>query len=72
MMGISLALARGTALAATVMFAFALLKRMIIVFGLLFAVVKFAIVIAFITLIVSIAIAIIRDRSGHKPKAETL
>ena len=65
-MGILLALGRGTAVAATIMFAFALLKRLIILFGFLFALVKFAILIAFLVLFVSIAVAIIRDWSREK------
>lgn len=65
-MGILLALGRGTAVAATAIFAFALLKRLIILFGFLFALVKFAILIAFLVLFVSIAIAIIRDWSREK------
>ena len=48
------------------MFALALLKRLIIVFGLFFAFIKFAIVIAFIVLIVSIAVAMFRDRAGSR------
>ena len=65
-MGILLALGRGTAIAATVMFAFALLKRLVIVFGVLFALVKFAIVLIFLILLISIAVAVIRDWSRDK------
>jgi hypothetical protein len=54
------------------MFALALLKRLIIVFGLFFAFIKFAIVIAFIVLIVSIAVAMFRDRAGAKNQSQTL
>lgn len=60
-MGILIALTRGTAVAATVIFAFALLKRLIIGFGFLFAIVKFVIVIAFVIVLVSIAVAMLRD-----------
>ncbi len=65
-MGMLLALGRGTAISATILIAFALLKRLIILFGFLFAVVKFAIVIAFASLIVSIAVAMIRGWSQDK------
>ena len=65
-MGILLAFGRGTPIAATVMFAFAILKRLIILFAFLFALVKFAILIAFLVLFVSIAAAIIRDWSQKK------
>lgn len=65
-MGI-LGIGRGVILAAAIMFGLAVLKRLIIIFGLFFALIKFAIVIAFIVLIVSIAVAMFRDRSGAKP-----
>ena len=65
-MGLLLALGRGTAVSAIILLAFALLKRLIIVFGLLLAFVKFAILIAFLALFVSIAVAIIRDWSCRK------
>jgi hypothetical protein len=64
-MGLLLAL-RGAAVAATIMFAFAVLKRLVILFGFLFALVKFAILVAFLVLFVSIAVAIIRDWSQKK------
>jgi len=69
-MGILLALTRGTAVAAAVMFAFALLKRLIIAFGFLFAIVKFAVVAAFLILLVCIAVTMLRDWSGKKSGAE--
>src|SRR5581483_5974752 len=65
-MGILLALGRGTAIAAAVMFAFAILKRLVIVFGLLLALIKFLIVIAFLVLFISIAVAMIREWSRDK------
>ncbi len=65
-MGLLLGFGRGTAIAAIVLFAFALLKRLIIVFGFLFALVKFAIVLAFLILLISIAVAVIRDWSRDK------
>jgi hypothetical protein len=51
------------------MFAFALLKRLVIAFGFLFAILKFAIVLAFVVLLVSIAVAMLRDWSGQKKDA---
>lgn len=60
-MGILIALFRGTAVTATILFAFALLKWLIIAFGFVFAIVKFVIIIAFVILLVSIAVAMLRD-----------
>ena len=65
-MGLLLGFGRSTVIAATVLFGFALLKRLIIVFGFLFAIVKFAIVLAFLILLISIAVAVIRDWSRDK------
>lgn len=65
-MGLLLGFGRGTAIAAIVLFGFALLKRLIIGFGFLFALVKFAIVLAFLVLLISIAVAVIRDWSRDK------
>jgi hypothetical protein len=65
-MAILLAFGRGTAVMAIVLFAFALLKRLIILFGFLFALVKFVILVAFLILIVTIAVAILRDWSQTK------
>jgi len=70
-MGILLALTRGTAVAATIIFAFALLKRLIILFGFVFAVVKFVIVIAFLVVLVSIAVAMLRDWRRDKNVKES-
>jgi hypothetical protein len=70
-MAILLALTRGTAVAATVIFAFALLKRLIILFGFMFAIVKFVIVIAFLIVLVSIAVAMLRDWRRDKNVKET-
>jgi len=63
-MAILIALLRGTTVAATIMLAFALLKKFIIVFGFLFAILKFAIVLIFVILLVSIAVAMLRDWSN--------
>ena len=64
-MGILLSLLKGTTAAAAIIFAFALLKKLIIVFGFLFAIVKFAIITAFLVLLVSIAISMIRNWSDR-------
>jgi hypothetical protein len=63
-MAILIALLRGTTVAATIMLAFALLKKLIIVFGFLFAILKFAIILIFVILLVSIAVAMLRDWSS--------
>jgi hypothetical protein len=65
-MGLLIGLGRGTAVSAIILLAFALLKKLIIVFGFLFALVKFAIVVAFLSLLVSIAVAMFRDWSQQK------
>jgi len=65
-MGILIALSRGTAVAAAVMFGLALLKHLVIAVGFLFAIVKFAIVLAFVLLLVSIAVAMLRDWGQKK------
>ena len=70
-MGILLALTRGTAVAATIIFAFALLKRLIILFGFMFAIVKFVIVIVFLIILVSIAVAMLRDWCRDKNVKES-
>ena len=51
-MAILIGLLRGTSIAAAIMLAFALLKKLIIVFGFLFAILKFAIVILFLVLLI--------------------
>ena len=66
MMGLLLALGRGTAVTAIVVFAFALLKKLVIVFGVMLALLKFVILIAFLVLFVSIAVAMLRDWSCRK------
>jgi hypothetical protein len=60
-MGILIGLLRGTTIAAAIMLAFALLKKFIIVFGFLLAILKFAILIIFLILLISIAVAMLRD-----------
>jgi hypothetical protein len=66
-MGI-LGIGRGALLALAVIFALAVLKKLIIVFGLLFALIKFGIVIVFVGLLASILVAMFRDR-GAKTQA---
>ena len=65
-MGLLIGLGRGTAVSAAILLAFALLKKLIIVFGFLFALLKFGILIAFLALFISITVAIIRDWSQRK------
>jgi hypothetical protein len=60
-MGILIGLFRGTAVATAIIFGFALLKKLIIVFGFLLAIIKFAIVTAFLLLLISIAVSMFRD-----------
>jgi hypothetical protein len=60
-MAILVGLLRGTTIAAAIMLAFALLKKFIIVFGFLLAILKFAILIIFLILLISIAVAMLRD-----------
>jgi hypothetical protein len=63
-MAILIGLFRGTTVAVGIMLAFALLKKLIIVFGFLFAIIKFAIVLLFLALLISIAVAMLRDWSN--------
>ena len=63
-MAILIGLLRGTSIAAAIMLAFALLKKLIVVFGFVFAILKFAIVILFLVLLISIAVAMLRDWSN--------
>jgi len=65
-MGLLLALGRGTAVTAIILFAFALLKKLVIVFGIVLALVKFAILIVFLVLFISIAVAMLREWSCRK------
>lgn len=64
-MAILMGLLRGTTVAAAIMLAFALLKKLIIVFGFIFAILKFAILIIFLILLISIAVAMLRDWSHN-------
>ena len=65
-MGI-LGLGRGVLLTFAIILALAILKKLIIVFGLLSAVIKFGIVIVFIALMVCILVAMFRDRPSKRP-----
>lgn len=65
-MGLLLGFGRGTILAATVLIGFAILKRLVIVFGVVFALFKFIVVVAFIALLICIAVAMIRDWTDKK------
>jgi hypothetical protein len=71
-MGFLLTIGRGTILTAVIILALALLKKMVIIFGFLFAFIKFGIIIAFTVLLASIAIAIIRDWSNSKNGPKTV
>ncbi len=64
------AFARGGAVLGLILLVVALLKQLIVMVGFLLALIKFAIVIAFVLMIVMIALAIFRDRSRRKHDAE--
>ena len=64
-----LGIGRGFLLTVAVIFALAVLKKLVIVFGLFFAVLKFGIVIAFVVLLVSILFAMCRKNGGSKTAA---
>jgi len=64
-MGI-LGLGRGALLMLAIIFALAILKKLIIVFGLLFAIIKVGIIIVFIGLMISILVCMFRDRPESK------
>jgi len=63
-MGI-LGIGRGALLTLAVIFGLAVLKKLIIVFGLLFALIKFGIVLVFVGLLASILVAMFRDRAAR-------
>jgi len=71
-MAILNAFARGGTVFALILLVVALLKQLIVAVGLLLALIKFAIVIAFVVLIVMIALDIFRDRSRRKHEAEDI
>jgi len=68
-MAILSALGRGGAVIALVLLLVALLKQLITMVGFLLALVKFAIIIAFVAILVMIALAIFRDRSRRKSES---
>jgi hypothetical protein len=65
-MSILAAVGRGGAVIALILLAVALLKQLIVLVGFLLALVKFAIIIAFVALIAMIALAIWRSRCRDK------
>ena len=71
-MAILYALGRGGAVIALILLVVALLKQLIVMVGFLLALVKFAIVIAFVGVLVMIVLAIFRDRSRRKHEAEDI
>lgn len=68
-MAILAAFGRGGAVLALILLVVALLKQLIVLVGFLLALIKFAVVVAFIAMIVMIALAIYRDRSRRKREA---
>ena len=71
-MAILAAFGRGGAVLALILLVVALLKQLIVLVGFLLALIKFAIVVAFIGMLVMIMLAIWRDRSRRKREAEGL
>jgi hypothetical protein len=69
-MAILAAFGRGGAVIALILLVVALLKQLIVMVGFLLALIKFAIVIAFVLMMVLIVWAILRDRSRRKREAE--
>ncbi len=65
-MSILAALGRGGAVIALILLVVALLKQLIMLVGFLLALVKFAIIIAFVALIAMIGLAIWRSRTREK------
>jgi amino acid transporter len=71
-MAILYAIGRGGAVIALILLIVTLLKQLIAMVGILLALVKFAIIIAFVAVLVMIGLAIFRDRSKRKREAEGL
>jgi hypothetical protein len=71
-MAILAAFGRGGAVLALIFLIVALLKQLIVMVGFLLALIKFAIVIAFLLMMLMIVLAIWRDRSRRKREAEGL
>ena len=57
---------------ALILLVVALLRQLIMLFGFLLALVKFAILMAFVVLIAMIVLAILRDRSRRRKEAEDI
>ena len=70
MVAILAAFGRGGAVLALIFLVVALLKQLIVMVGFLLALIKIAIIVAFVAMIVMIALAIFRDRSRRKHEAE--
>jgi hypothetical protein len=68
-MAILAAFGRGGAVIALILLVVALLKQLIVMVGFLLALIKFAIVIAFVLMMGLIVFAIMRDRSRRKREA---
>jgi hypothetical protein len=68
-MAILTAFGRGGAVLGLILLIVALLKQLIVFVGFLLALIKFAIVIAFVAMMVMIVLAIVRDRSRRKHEA---
>ena len=62
-------LARGGAIMGLVLLIVALLKQLIVLVGFLLALVKLAIILAFVAILVMIGLAMFRDRSRRKREA---
>lgn len=69
-MAILAAFGRGGAVIALILLIATLLKQLIVMVGFLLALIKFAIVIAFVLMMVLIVFAIVRDRSRRRREAE--
>jgi hypothetical protein len=71
-MAILFALGRGGAVIGLILLVLALLKQLIVMVGFLLALIKFAIIIAFVALLAMIVLAIFRDWSRRKREAEDM
>jgi predicted membrane protein len=68
-MSILAALSRGGAVMGLIVLAVALLKQLIMLVGFLLALIKLAIIVAFVAMLVMIGLAIYRDRCRRKDEA---
>ena len=68
-MAILAAFGRGGAVLGLILLIVALLKQLIVLIGFLLALIKFAIVVAFVGMMVMIVLAIVRDHSRRKHEA---